>query len=180
MTYYFLALYYRYLNGFGPLQIGGVENALENAKINYAGFKGCIRNIKDNDLMYDLLNPLKERNTELGCKLENNLCPDCNDHGYCEPLWTNSICVCDLGYSGPNCNSSKIGCVRLEVVRNSSFHTRGVIDLPFATLSSPMLWKTLLCVLAPERIACKTGGGRPLLLVVVFHVTFKTENIHNR
>ena len=118
MTYYFLALYYRYLNGFGPLQIGGVENALENAKINYAGFKGCIRNIKDNEVMYDLLNPLKERNTELGCNLENNLCPDCNDHGYCEPLWTNSICVCDLGYNGPNCNSSKICCIRLEFVRH--------------------------------------------------------------
>lgn len=94
-----------YLNGFGPLQIGGVENKLNDAKISYAGFQGCIRNIKDNNVMYDLLNPPFEKNTELGCKLENNPCPDCNDQGYCEPLWTSSICVCDLGFSGPNCNS---------------------------------------------------------------------------
>lgn len=104
---FFFLLNHSYLNGFGPLQIGGVENTLNDANINYGGFEGCIRNIYDNHVMYDLENPLLEKNTELGCKLENNPCPDCNDNGYCEPLWTNSICVCDLGYSGPNCNSSK-------------------------------------------------------------------------
>ena len=102
-----VCLNHRYLNGFGPLQIGGVENTLNDANINFKGFEGCIRDVYDNHKMYDLLNPLLEKNTELGCKLDNNACPDCNDHGYCEPLWTNSICVCDLGYTGPNCNSSK-------------------------------------------------------------------------
>ena len=75
--------------------------------INFGGFEGCIRDIVDNNQMYDLFNPLYEKNTELGCKLANNPCPDCNGQGYCEPLWTNSICVCDLGFTGPNCNSSK-------------------------------------------------------------------------
>ena len=98
-----------YLNGFGPLQIGGVQNTLSSLfpKISFGGFRGCIRDITDNGLTYDLLNPLLQVNTELGCKLENNACPDCSGHGYCEPLWTNSICVCDLGYLGPNCNQSK-------------------------------------------------------------------------
>ena len=98
-----------YLNGFGPLQIGGVQTALSSLfpKISFGGFRGCIRDITDNGLTYDLLNPLLQVNTELGCKLDNNACPDCNGHGYCEPLWTNSICVCDLGYTGPNCNQSK-------------------------------------------------------------------------
>lgn len=103
----FVCLNRRYLNGFGPLQIGGVENTLNDENINFKGFEGCIRDIYDNGKMYDLLNPLLQKNTELGCKLDNNPCPDCNDHGYCEPLWTNSICVCDLGYTGLNCNSSK-------------------------------------------------------------------------
>ena len=66
-----------YLNGFGPLQIGGVENAINDLKINFTGFKGCIRNIYDDGKMYDLFNPLKEINTELGCRL-NNPCPNCN------------------------------------------------------------------------------------------------------
>ena len=138
-----------YLNGFGPLQIGGVQNVLNNPKINYGGFRGCIRNIKDNNIMYDLLNPLLERNTELGCKLENNPCPNCNDNGYCEPLWTNSICVCDLGYTGPNCNSSKIyySCTN-SCAKDSAGFAFGftlvfcigvVIALPPATLNSPTL-----------------------------------------
>lgn len=94
------------MNGFGPLQIGGVENSLNDPEINFSGFKGCIREIYDNGVMYDLLNPLKQVNTELGCRL-NNPCPNCNGQGYCEPLWDRSICVCDLGFTGPNCNASK-------------------------------------------------------------------------
>ena len=94
------------MNGFGPLQVGGVENEVASPKISYTGFVGCIRDITDNGLMYDLFNPLKEVNAELGCKL-NNPCPNCNDQGYCEPLWDKGICVCDLGFSGPTCSSSK-------------------------------------------------------------------------
>lgn len=105
----FVFFFFSYLNGFGPLQIGGVQTALTSLfpKISFGGFRGCIRDITDNGLTYDLLNPLLQVNTELGCKLDNNACPDCSGHGYCEPLWTNSICVCDLGYTGPNCNQSK-------------------------------------------------------------------------
>lgn len=92
-----------YLNGFGPLQIGGVENAINDLKINFTRFKGCIRNIYDDGKMYDLFNPLKEINTELGCRL-NNPCPNCNGRGYCEPFWAYAICVCDLGFGGANCD----------------------------------------------------------------------------
>lgn len=97
----------RYLNGFGPLQIGGVESELEYPTIQYTGFRGCIRNIYDNGDMYDLYSPPKEVNAPRGCELAGP-CPDCNDHGYCEPKWNvPSICVCDLGFSGINCNGSK-------------------------------------------------------------------------
>lgn len=102
----FAFINHSYLNGFGPLQIGGVENSIRDMKINFTGFSGCIRNIYNNGRMYDLFNPLKEVNTELGCRL-NNPCPNCNGRGYCEPFWNYAICVCDLGFGGANCDSSK-------------------------------------------------------------------------
>ena len=102
-----MLLIFRYLNGFGPLQIGGTENELKYPSIPYQKFEGCIRNIKDNGKMYDLANPLKIVNAPVGCQLANK-CPDCNGKGYCEPLWNRpSICVCNLGYSGTYCNASK-------------------------------------------------------------------------
>ena len=105
-----------YLNGFGPLQIGGVENAINDLKINFTGFKGCIRNIYDDGKMYDLFNPLKEINTELGCRL-NNPCPNCNGRGYCEPFWAYAICVCDLGFGGANCDKSKFTSRQIMLLR---------------------------------------------------------------
>ena len=96
------------MDGFGPLQIGGVSDSdLEYPKIPYNGFKGCIRNIKDNSVMYDLEKPLLVNNAPKGCKLAKP-CPDCKGKGYCEPLMArDSICVCNLGHSGKTCDGSK-------------------------------------------------------------------------
>nr|QDE55751.1 cadherin 1 [Nematostella vectensis] len=94
-----------FLDGFGPLQIGGVSNPnMDFPDIPYTGFKGCVRNIKDNHNLYDLKNPLKVVNAPEGCQLAS-ACPECKNDGYCEPLMArDSICVCNPGYSGKHCD----------------------------------------------------------------------------
>ncbi|XP_048576731.1 protocadherin-like protein isoform X1 [Nematostella vectensis] len=95
-----------YLNGFGPLQIGGVETDLTFIGITTTGFRGCIRNIIDTEKMYDLRNPIKVVNAPEGCTLAGTCPNNCNDKGYCEPslMAGKSMCVCDLGYTGRACN----------------------------------------------------------------------------
>lgn len=95
-----------YLNGFGPLQIGGVDTDISWLGVPTKGFSGCIRRIIDHETMYDLENPLKVVNAPKGCQ-PAAACPNCNSHGYCEPGLKSSFCVCDLGYSGTNCNGRK-------------------------------------------------------------------------
>ena len=57
--------------------------------------------------MYDLKTPLKVVNSPEGCSKARG-CPNCTIHGYCEPYLTKeSVCVCDVGYLGPNCQKSK-------------------------------------------------------------------------
>ena len=57
--------------------------------------------------MYDLKTPLKVVNSPEGCSKARG-CPNCTIHGYCEPYLTKeSVCVCDVGYLGPNCQNSK-------------------------------------------------------------------------
>ena len=100
---------YSYLNSLWPLQIGGVENPqIKYPDLNYTGFTGCIRKISNNTHMYDLKDePLKIVNSPEGCTLAGT-CPKCNNRGYCEPyLKKTSVCVCDVGFSGTNCETSK-------------------------------------------------------------------------
>ena len=57
--------------------------------------------------MYDLKTPLKVVNSPEDCSKARG-CPNCTIHGYCEPYLTKeSVCVCDVGYLGPNCQNSK-------------------------------------------------------------------------
>ena len=81
--------------------------------LQYTGFTGCIRDIYDNGDMYDLNDPVKVENAPKGCELARP-CADCpKDRGYCEPRWNEeSICVCDMGYTGSSCSDSKC-CVPL-------------------------------------------------------------------
>ena len=80
---------------------------LKHPELQYNGFSGCIRKITDNGKMYDLKNPLKDVNTKLGCTMARS-CPSCGDSGYCEPQWNkDSVCVCNVGYSGTPCGPSK-------------------------------------------------------------------------
>ena len=99
---------FSYLNSLWPLQIGGVENpVITYPNLNYTGFNGCIRRVTNNKHMYDLKTPLKVKNSPEGCE-KAMWCPGCNNQGYCEPyLNKNSVCVCDVGYSGEKCLKSK-------------------------------------------------------------------------
>lgn len=99
---------FSYLNSLWPLQIGGVENPqIKYPELNYTGFTGCIRKVSNNKHMYDLKEPLKIVNSAEGCTKARR-CPNCNNNGYCEPyLKKASVCVCDVGFSGASCLTSK-------------------------------------------------------------------------
>lgn len=99
--------FFRYLDGFGPLQIGGASTDLSFLGINTQGFDGCIRNIIDIYTMYDLKYPLRVVNAPEGCQPAPKCSDKCNGHGYCEPGLKKSICVCDIGYSGGTCGERK-------------------------------------------------------------------------
>ena len=100
--------FFSFLNSIWPLQIGGVENPeITYPALNYTGFVGCIRKITNNKHMYDLKNPIKVVNSPEGCT-KAQICPFCSNNGYCEPsLEKDSVCVCDVGYSGDDCSTSK-------------------------------------------------------------------------
>lgn len=64
--------------------------------------------------MYDLKNPLKVVNSPEGCTLALTACSSCNNNGYCEPyLDKESVCVCDVGYSGDDCSACKYFCCNI-------------------------------------------------------------------
>ena len=100
----------RFLNGLGPMQIGGVENMpLDYPASNfivYQHFHGCIRNIKENLEMYDLAHPLKVVNAPTGCVVMSH-CPTCLNGGYCSPSFAGSVCVCPVSFTGDDCSKRK-------------------------------------------------------------------------
>ncbi|XP_028392611.1 protocadherin-like protein [Dendronephthya gigantea] len=95
---------YIYLNGLGPLQIGGSSFAFSHPSVTAQSFYGCIRNIYDNNRMYDLHNPLKVVNASLGCK--RGCQSECQNEGYCEAEMYNgkSCCTCVPGFTGCDCS----------------------------------------------------------------------------
>ena len=100
---------YRYLNGLGPMQIGGIQDMPlkyppSNA-IVYKFFDGCIREVKENLEMYDMAYPLKNVNAPAGCKVMAD-CPKCLNGGYCVPGFARSVCSCPSGYVGDDCSGS--------------------------------------------------------------------------
>ena len=106
----FLCRRFRYLNGLGPIQVGGIENMpLEypsSEYVLYKSFRGCIRKIRENLEMYDLGYPLKVVNAPVGCTLMAK-CPSCKNGGYCYPGFSRSICTCPMGFIGDDCSGSK-------------------------------------------------------------------------
>ncbi|XP_028409982.1 protocadherin-like protein isoform X2 [Dendronephthya gigantea] len=100
---------YQFLNGLGPMQIGGVESMpldYPSSKfIEYKYFDGCIRKIKENLEMYDLSYPLKVVNAPAGCTIMAE-CPTCLNGGYCYPGFARSVCSCPAGYIGDDCSGN--------------------------------------------------------------------------
>jgi hypothetical protein len=100
----------RFLNGLGPVQIGGIQNMpLEyppSKYIVYKYFDGCIRKVMENLEMYDLSYPIKVVNAPRGCTVMAP-CPSCLNGGYCIPGFARSVCSCPAGYVGDDCSGSK-------------------------------------------------------------------------
>ncbi|XP_063966506.1 protein crumbs homolog 1-like [Lytechinus pictus] len=77
---------------------------------NYAGpvtndaFTGCMRDVKqtsDNDLVLPVGDQVS------GCSRTPQCNPDpCNGQGECTDLWWTYTCQCQLGYTGPSCETS--------------------------------------------------------------------------
>ena len=105
----------RFLNGLGPVQIGGIQNMpLEyptSEYIVYKYFDGCIRKITENLEMYDLAYPLKVVNAPRGCTMGRSTtmapCPTCFNGGHCVPGVSHSVCTCLSGYAGDDCSERK-------------------------------------------------------------------------
>ncbi|CAF1075106.1 unnamed protein product, partial [Didymodactylos carnosus] len=90
-----------------PLQLGGVANP-EQLPIDYAGnFKGCIRNLRFADELYDLhvdSHSGQSLNLHEGCLLVDQKCSQLTCvHGTCEADLYHAQCICKPGKSGVTC-----------------------------------------------------------------------------
>jgi len=100
---------WRFINGIYPLQFGqwqlditDNQNRYPN-NIDFQSFSGCIRNIMDNGVMYDLKFPLVQQDSGLGCPALELQCPKCI-HGTCVTAMSPFKCSCDFGWKGDFCS----------------------------------------------------------------------------
>jgi hypothetical protein len=102
---------WRYINGLYPLQIGGMRDTtlgypdLESITKG-SDFQGCVRNIIDNGIMYDLKMPLDQFDTIVGCPTLKRRCPVCYQ-GQCDMSKPTFTCVCKFGWKGEFCSERK-------------------------------------------------------------------------
>ncbi|KAM8870426.1 neural-cadherin isoform 2-T2 [Spinachia spinachia] len=99
----------RYLNVFQPLQLGGIKETSPHRR--YGGFTGCIRNLVVDSQVYDLASPGESVDGAPGCRLTDAVCltaagPSCGVHSSCVASWGSFSCVCEAGYSGPQCDTT--------------------------------------------------------------------------
>ncbi len=87
-----------------PLQLGGIKRKdLKYPPLTTKdSFAGCLRNVYDNGIMYDLSKAVEERDIGLTCPFFA-ACPTCY-HGVCKMTVKPFICVCDFGWTGALCN----------------------------------------------------------------------------
>ncbi|XP_056138216.1 neural-cadherin-like [Lampris incognitus] len=102
----------RYLNGSHVLQLGGVNENIsyEYPQLQYKHFSGCIRNVVVDSKFYDLGSPAESINTLPGCSLVDGHCtnmeqlPSCGKKGHCQGERGSFSCLCEPGYTGPQCD----------------------------------------------------------------------------
>ena len=96
------------------MQIGGTSYAFSYSGVTTRSFYGCIRNIYDNNRMYDLHNPLKVVNAPLGCT--QGCQSECKNEGYCEAEMYSgtTCCTCVPGFTGCDCSERKSNSVILS------------------------------------------------------------------
>uniref|UniRef100_H3CSG8 Uncharacterized protein n=1 Tax=Tetraodon nigroviridis TaxID=99883 RepID=H3CSG8_TETNG len=71
---------------------------------------GCIRNLLVDSKLYDLGSPAEASNTVPGCTLIDGHCtdgeprPPCGLRGHCHSHWGSYSCLCQPGFTGPQCD----------------------------------------------------------------------------
>eukprot|EP00794_Sanderia_malayensis_P018890 gene18890-20792_t len=95
---------FKFINGMNPLQVGGIKRKdLKYPPLtNVDSFAGCIRNVYDNGIMYDLSKTIKENDVGNECPFFAK-CPNCYN-GVCRLTSKPFVCICDFGWTGKLCN----------------------------------------------------------------------------
>ena len=117
----------KYLNVNSPLQIGGLKQYPNKKHLGVHEFSphgkpfaGCIRNLMMNGQLYDFSQPLLQNNTDIKCKLLEDICrgkvtdatfnssSGCSSHGNCDGSLYHPVCVCQPGWTGSMCSDRTI------------------------------------------------------------------------
>lgn len=99
----------RFLNVNGPLQLGGISKRdLMYPSLNNKDYTGCIRNVINDGVLYDLSNPSESEGSKEGCPVMDKHCEQasCSD-GACVSSWTGYKCECPMGKHGDTCRKRK-------------------------------------------------------------------------
>uniref|UniRef100_A0AAZ1X942 Uncharacterized protein n=2 Tax=Oreochromis aureus TaxID=47969 RepID=A0AAZ1X942_OREAU len=102
----------RYFNGSHVLQLGGINENMsyEYPQLQHKHYTGCIRNLRVDSKLYDLGSPAESSNTLPGCTLIDDHCASleqlssCSKRGRCHGDWGSLSCLCEKGFTGPQCD----------------------------------------------------------------------------
>ncbi|XP_034032883.1 neural-cadherin-like [Thalassophryne amazonica] len=94
------------------LQLGGVNKNMsyDYPQLRHKHYNGCIRNLLVDSKVYDLGSPAESSSTARSCSLINDHCtnrehiPSCGARGRCNVEWGSSGCLCQPGFTGPQCD----------------------------------------------------------------------------
>ncbi|XP_060892631.1 neural-cadherin-like [Labrus mixtus] len=104
----------KYLNGSQVLQLGGINENMsyEYPQLQHKHFTGCIRNLLVDSKIYNLGSPAESAGTVQGCFPIDDHCtnmetlPSCGRRGRCQGEWGSVGCLCDAGFTGPQCEKA--------------------------------------------------------------------------
>lgn len=106
-----IILYFSLLNVNEPLQIGGMSSKPPSYIGMITGnFDGCVRNVKENENMYDLKAVSNSKGSQEGCPAIDKHCDQssrCSQDAKCVPSRKDFSCVCPPGYEGKFCHGKE-------------------------------------------------------------------------